>query len=372
MRTSERGKILIKGHEALRLFAYRDIGGVPTIGWGHTTNVFVGQHIDEATAEQFLDQDVGLVDACINSCVKVPLTQNQFDALASFTFNLGCGALRDSTLLEKLNAGDYRGAAEEFKRWNKAKIGGVLTVVDGLTARRERERALFESTVDWPTVQGSSESIQETPVVAPIAAVAGGLAWELAKSVISIFTPIAQEKINKKLNQHTDKPEVAKQVTDGIIETVKTLTKKSDPIEAVAAIKANQVLAQQAEQDTLANLERMAPVLERISQLESAAFAAEEASRDAAAKRNAIGSSNMDGVLTKSIISLLAGVVVLLSIMAGILIFMGKDAQLIIGAILPLLGVIGSKFGTRYDYAYGSSRGSAAKDVMLDELARPR
>ncbi len=365
MKTSAQGKALIKGHEALRLFAYKDVGGVPTIGWGHTKDVFIGQHINEATAEQYLAEDVAEVDECINRHVKVPLTQNQFDALSSFTFNLGCGALRDSTLLEKLNTGDYLGAAEEFKRWNKAKIGGVLTVVDGLTARRERERALFESA---PT----NELVQEAPVVAPIAAVAGGLAWELAKSVISIFTPIAQEKINKKLDQYTDKPEVAKQVTDGIIETVKTLTKKSDPIEAVAAVKSDPALAQKAETSTLANLERMAPVLERISQLENAAFAAEEASRDAAARRNVASSNNMDGVLTKSIITLLAGTVTILSIIAGVLIFKDKDAQLIVGAILPLLGVIGSKFGTRYDYAYGSSRGSATKDVMLDELARQR
>jgi lysozyme len=79
-------------------------------------------------------------EAGVKRLVKVPLAQGQFDALVSFSFNVGLGALGSSTLLRKLNAGDYRGAAAEFPRWNKA--GGK--VYEGLTRRRAAERSLFE------------------------------------------------------------------------------------------------------------------------------------------------------------------------------------------------------------------------------------
>ncbi|WP_173506474.1 lysozyme, partial [Marinobacterium sp. xm-m-383] len=73
----------------------------------------------------------------------VPLTQPQYDALASFIFNLGGANFRTSTLLRKLNAYDYVGAADEFLRWNKQRQGGQMVVLRGLTKRREEERALF-------------------------------------------------------------------------------------------------------------------------------------------------------------------------------------------------------------------------------------
>ncbi|EDH9820259.1 TPA_asm: lysozyme, partial [Salmonella enterica subsp. enterica serovar Typhimurium] len=77
----------------------------------------------------------------VSRLVKVKLTQGQFDALVSFAYNLGARTLSSSTLLRKLNSGDYAGAADEFLRWNKA--GGK--VLNGLTRRREAERALFLS-----------------------------------------------------------------------------------------------------------------------------------------------------------------------------------------------------------------------------------
>lgn len=97
--------------------------------------------IKQETAERLLK--VGLVsyESDVSRLVKVSLTQGQFDALVSFTYNLGARSLSTSTLLRKLNAGDYAGAADEFMRWNKA--GGK--VLNGLTRRREAERALFLS-----------------------------------------------------------------------------------------------------------------------------------------------------------------------------------------------------------------------------------
>lgn len=132
---------LIKSFEGLRLTAYQDSVGVWTIGYGTTRGVTPGMTISTAQAEQFLRQDVAKFEEAIRTSVKVPLNDNQFSALVVFTYNVGSGAFRNSTLLKKLNAKDYTGAADEFLRWNKA--GGK--VLAGLTRRRNAERALFLS-----------------------------------------------------------------------------------------------------------------------------------------------------------------------------------------------------------------------------------
>jgi lysozyme len=147
MQVGRAGIDLIKNSEGLELKAYPDpaSGGDPwTIGYGHTgPEVKAGLIITPEKAEECLIADCRKFEASILKMVKVPLTQNQFDALVSFTFNLGPGTLQQSTLLKKLNAQDYAGAAEGFLSWNKAKIKGVLTVMPGLDTRRKNERALF-------------------------------------------------------------------------------------------------------------------------------------------------------------------------------------------------------------------------------------
>ena len=144
MSISPAGIALIQAHEGLRLTAYRDPVGIWTIGYGSTGGVRRGMTITRDQAVLRLYHDVDDAEAAINGRVTVPLTQQQFDALASFVFNVGGGAFRKSTLLKKkINAGDYAGAAEEFGRWVKAK-GRVLP---GLVTRRAAERALFLSEV---------------------------------------------------------------------------------------------------------------------------------------------------------------------------------------------------------------------------------
>lgn len=133
---------MIKKHEALRLRAYLPTpNDVWTIGWGHTSTARPGMVITEAKAEELLRNDLSWVRSAIAREVKVPLSQEQYDALASFIFNVGAGAFKKSTMLRKLNAYDYVGAANEFPRWNKQK-GKVLR---GLTRRRAEERSLFLS-----------------------------------------------------------------------------------------------------------------------------------------------------------------------------------------------------------------------------------
>lgn len=146
MQTSDKGIALIKQFEGCKLTAYQDSVGVWTIGYGWTQPVDgkpirAGMTIKQETAERLLKTGLVSYECDVSRLVKVGLTQGQFDALVSFTYNLGARSLSTSTLLRKLNAGDYAGAADEFLRWNKA--GGK--VLNGLTRRREAERALFLS-----------------------------------------------------------------------------------------------------------------------------------------------------------------------------------------------------------------------------------
>lgn len=150
MNISERGLELIKSHEKCRLTAYMPTAhDVLTIGWGHTgvdvskDSVWTQQQADDA-----LRRDVAGAERCVTGAVTVPLTQQEFDALVSLVFNIGCGAFKGtssnppSTLLRKLNLGDYSGAAEQFARWNKQ--AGIELA--GLTKRRADEAGLFEAT----------------------------------------------------------------------------------------------------------------------------------------------------------------------------------------------------------------------------------
>ena len=140
MNIGERGLALIREFEGVRLAAYLASVGVPTIGYGHTKGVQMGDTCSQEQADQWLKEDCADAEDCVNSAVSVPLTQCEFDALVSFVFNLGCGAFRKSTLLRKLLDSDYDGAAIEFRKWDKA--GGQ--VLAGLTRRRAAEARLFE------------------------------------------------------------------------------------------------------------------------------------------------------------------------------------------------------------------------------------
>jgi GH24 family phage-related lysozyme (muramidase) len=139
MKTSSAGINLIKKYEGCRLTAYKCPANVYTIGYGHTKGVKQGMKITKAQAEAYLKQDLVTYENAVNKYVKVPINQNQFDALVSFSFNCGTGALKTSTLLRELNKKDYSGAAKQFLKWNKSN-GKVL---NGLTKRRKEERELF-------------------------------------------------------------------------------------------------------------------------------------------------------------------------------------------------------------------------------------
>lgn len=131
---------LIKAFEGLRLKAYPDpkTGGDPwTIGYGHTGNVKQGDICTEELANQYLCADVQSFERAVEKMVNVPLKQSQFDALVSFAFNLGATKLKGSTLLKKLNDGDYNGAALEFLKWK------LPISLPGILRRRQAEMKWF-------------------------------------------------------------------------------------------------------------------------------------------------------------------------------------------------------------------------------------
>lgn len=135
-----KGLALIKQFEGLVLQAYRDPVGVWTIGYGHTgPDVKPGAVITRSQAEALLKKDLARFESAVRSLVKVPVNANQFSALVSFAFNVGSGALAQSTLLARLNQRDYQGAANQFGRW----VYGDGQVLPGLVRRREAEKALF-------------------------------------------------------------------------------------------------------------------------------------------------------------------------------------------------------------------------------------
>jgi lysozyme len=147
MKISLEGLSLIKRFEGCRLKAYKCSAGVLTIGYGHTGGVTETDTITQDDANKLLQEDVAKFEEYVDDNVIVELNQGQFDALVAWTFNLGPGNLRESTMLKKLNEADYTSVPNEMKRWNKA--GGKT--LDGLIRRRNAEALLFQSK-EWHKV----------------------------------------------------------------------------------------------------------------------------------------------------------------------------------------------------------------------------
>jgi len=145
MKTSNKGIDLIRQFEGLRLKAYLDSVGVPTIGYGHTKGVKLGQTITEQQAIEFLKQDLADAELTVNRRVNVELTQNQFDALVSLVYNIGSGNFSKSSVLRFLNMENYSRAGLSFGLFNKGRVNGKLVVLKGLTNRRKMETDLFLS-----------------------------------------------------------------------------------------------------------------------------------------------------------------------------------------------------------------------------------
>ena len=136
---SDKGIYAIKKFEGCELIAYQDAVGVWTIGYGHTKGVSEGDIISSAQSEALLLKELKEDENYVHELVEVPLHQYQFDALVSWTYNLGPTNLKSSTMLKVLNEGKYNEVPDQMRRWNRA--GGK--VLEGLVKRRDYEARLF-------------------------------------------------------------------------------------------------------------------------------------------------------------------------------------------------------------------------------------
>jgi len=181
------GLELLKRWEGLRLKAYRDAGGVWTIGYGHTSMagkplVYEGMAISEPQAEEILARDLRQYEKAVEENVKVALSDNQFAALVSFTYNVGIGAFRRSTLLKRLNAGDYDGVPIEMMKWTRA----GKKRLKGLENRRAAEAGLWvkgafvASRAVRPQPATQAQGVCRPETIAPVVGALSGLGGVLA------------------------------------------------------------------------------------------------------------------------------------------------------------------------------------------------
>lgn len=147
MQLSSKGLEAIKFFEGLRLEAYKDSAGIPTIGYGtiriNGRPVTMGMKITAEQAEQYLLADVENYVGAVNKVIKVPTTQNEFDALVVETYNIGIGAMQDSTFIKRHNAGNKVGCAEAMQWWNKVTVNGKKVTSKGLQNRRRMEAKIY-------------------------------------------------------------------------------------------------------------------------------------------------------------------------------------------------------------------------------------
>lgn len=189
----------LKRWEGLVLYAYDDadksnpkkfiqpgniVTGTLTIGYGHTATVQPGLRISEGTAEILLKKDALLAAQAVKKLVKVSLTDNQLGALISFVFNVGADAFARSTLLRKLNSGDYAAVPVELAKWNKTTVNGQKIVSDGLVNRRAAEIGLWS--------RGSFVAGNSTPVEVPTSALPKTVPTQAVAAAVGVAGSAAQ------------------------------------------------------------------------------------------------------------------------------------------------------------------------------------
>jgi lysozyme len=148
MKISEEGKALIKKFEGCKLEAYLCSAGVPTIAFGRTKNVKLGDTCTQEQADAWLEEELEEYTGYVSDAVTQTLQQNQIDAMVAWTYNLGPSNLRSSTMLQVLNEGKFQEVPQQMRRWNKAN-GKVL---EGLERRRLAESMLFDGDPNWHEV----------------------------------------------------------------------------------------------------------------------------------------------------------------------------------------------------------------------------
>lgn len=324
---------LIKRFEGCRLKAYRDVVGVWTIGWGRTTNVKKGDTCTQEQADKWLDEEVAVFAKCVDNYVLTPISSKQRDALISFAYNVGCAALARSTLVKKINSGDFAGAANEFLKWDKA--GGKK--ISGLSKRREAERELFISGII------SRETIelkpQETAVPIPFLAAAVPALISALPEFAKIFS----------------KQDVAERNTEALVkatETIMAATGSPNIQAATEAIQSDPDAAQKVNEALRANRAEIMDMLERMNTLEQGNI---KAAREYQTQEPTI-------IGKWKFWHILAILVVVAAIAAmGYILAYSEDIQ---ERTMVLQVLLLGGFGVVMQFAFGSSEGSKTKDLL--------
>jgi len=174
MEVSTEGRELVKQFEGLSLTAYLCPAGRPTIGFGRTQGVQMGDTITPAQADAYLAADLIAYGKNVEKLLEgAPTSQHEFDAMTSLAFNIGIGGLSQSSVLRLHKAGDKENAARAFSLWCKATIGGQLQTVPGLLARRQKEAAYY-LTPDAPAVKAMPQAVAPPPPVTSSKTVVAG------------------------------------------------------------------------------------------------------------------------------------------------------------------------------------------------------
>ncbi len=215
-----------------------------------------------------------------------------------------------------------------------------------------------------------TEHYGEEPTMDPITI---SLAAGLAGKLIDLFSPLAREKLTKTLERHTDDPNVASQIAGTVIEAAKSVTGKLDEVSAVAAVRENPGLVAKVEERALENLAKLAPVLDKVAELERGAWDAEERSRDSAAARARAEANDLAPMLANWAVKGLVGMIVILAALIAAQIYFSPDHKPmgeLVTALTGMMMLFAGKSNTVYDYRFGSSRSSGAKDIVISELSR--
>ncbi len=273
----------------------------------------------------------------------------------------GCNEIADSgdfqRLTKRINGG-LNGRQDRLRRWERAR-----------SALGNTEPAAQANTQTKPAAQAEPKEATMSTIgniaaaAAPLVGGPAGLLIGLAGTLFEAFAPLAKEKATKELARHTS-PEVAAQVADAAVGAAMRFTGRADPVEAGAEARKDPAAMEAVQQSVMEQLDRLAPMLERMAKLDRQTYLDEEASRAAAHARG----NPMDAFLTYSIVWMLAAVVAGSVVLVGVLAWLKVDNTLIMAVFAILNGacmVIVSKFGTRHDFAYGSSAGSQNKDALM-------
>ena len=202
---------------------------------------------------------------------------------------------------------------------------------------------------------------------------APALLLSLGSALIDVFTPLAKEKIQKEIGRHTDNPEVAAQVATAAVETAKALTGKADPIDAVAEVKKDPALVQQVETSALDELTKLGPLLERLHAMDRQDRADNEASMNAAAARAREEADDMAPKLVDRAFVVYMTVFVSTLLMIGLQMFFAQDhkpAGELVGFFIAVATLGARQWEKLFDYRFGSSRGSSAKDAVIAQVSQ--